>query len=112
VPGQEITCANYLLPFEIVSLVLLVGIIGAIVLALPERLGERIGPRRATISLGHPRGVDKALPAGPAGETPVIVTADERRETAALEATRELIMVRDPDTYTRVGRGQRVEGRD
>jgi NADH-quinone oxidoreductase subunit J len=95
---------DYLLPFEIVSLVLLVGIIGAIVLALPERLGEQDRPRRATISLGHPRGVDPALPAGPAAETPV-VTAEERRESAALEATRELIMVRDPDAYTRVGRG-------
>jgi hypothetical protein len=86
--------------------VLLVGIIGAIVLALPERLGERIGQRRATISLGHPRGVDLALPAGPAGETP-LVTVGGRREATAVEETRELIMVRDPDVYTHVGRGER-----
>src|SRR3712207_3939783 len=66
---------QYLLPFEVVSLVLLVGIIGAIVLALPERLGEGVGQRRGTISLAHPRGVDQALPAGLIDETPVAASA-------------------------------------
>jgi NADH-quinone oxidoreductase subunit J len=92
---------QYLLPFEVVSLVLLVGIIGAIVLALPERLGEQSAQRQGTISLGHPRGTDLALPVGPAGETP-LVTAATVAETP-LEATRELIMVRDADVYTEVG---------
>ena len=100
----QVLYTRYLLPFEIVSLVLLVGIIGAIVLALPERLGERIGQRRGTISLGHPRGTDFALPAGPEGETPMVATVGGRREPApALDATRELIMVRDPDQHTQVG---------
>ncbi len=85
---------QYLLPFEIISLVLLVGVAGAIVLALPERLGERLG----TISLGHPRGTDMALPEGPSTAAP-ITRADEQA-TTALEATRELILVRDPDLYT------------
>ena len=49
---------QYLLPFEIVSMVLTVGVLGAIVLALPERLGLDIGRRRDTISLAHPRGTD------------------------------------------------------
>ena len=93
---------QYLLPFEIVSLVLLVGIVGAIVLALPERLGERIGQRRGTISLGHPRGTDQALPAGPAAEAPA-ADGGRREPAPALEATRELIMVRDADQYTEVG---------
>lgn len=110
---------QYLLPFEIVSLVLLVGVVGAIVLALPERLGERVGQRRATISLGHPRGTDvAALPPGldgPDGETPVrvasgdrpVATGSGRREaTSELEATRELIMVRDADERTVVGGGR------
>ncbi|MDQ3467125.1 MAG: NADH-quinone oxidoreductase subunit J, partial [Chloroflexota bacterium] len=44
---------NYVLAFEVVSLVLLVGIIGAIVLALPERLGAQPDQRQGTISLGH-----------------------------------------------------------
>lgn len=114
---------QYLLPFEVVSLVLLVGVVGAIVLALPERLGERVGQRRGTISLGHPRGTDFALPGGPEGETPVSVASGEhpvaaamgdgeRRDAApSLEATRELIMVRDPDQHTRVV-GQAAEPRN
>ena len=45
-------------PVRVASLVLTVGVIGAIVLALPERLGAQIVRRRGTISLGHARGVD------------------------------------------------------
>lgn len=100
---------DYLLAFEVASLVLLVGVIGAIVLALPERLGERpASTRRATISLGHARGVDMALPAGPHGETPM-VAAQEVEETRepSVTATRELIMVRDAEAYATPGRQQR-----
>ena len=107
---------EYLLPFEIVSLVLLVGVIGAIVLALPERLGERVSPRRGTIALGHPRGAaaDLALPVGPAGETPIVVADGGRRvQPATLEGTRELIMALDPDEYTEVGsQAPGARGRD
>lgn len=85
---------QFLLPFEIISLVLLVGVVGAIVLALPERLGERLG----TISLGHPRGVDMALPEGPGAAAPI--TMADLEATEALEATRDIILVRDPDLYT------------
>src|SRR4051795_5733267 len=91
---------QYLLPFEVVSLVLLIGVTGAIVLALPERLGERL----ATISLGHPRGTDMALPEGPSTAAPI--TRADQQATGALEATREIILVRDPDLYTRVGGGE------
>jgi NADH-quinone oxidoreductase subunit J len=90
---------QYLLPFEAIGLVLSVGVIGAIVLALPERLGERL----ATISLGHPRGTDLALPEGPAAAAPV--TRADEQAGEALEATREIILVKDADSYTRVGRG-------
>ena len=86
-----------LLPFEVVSLVLLIGVVGAIVLALPERLGERLG----TISLGHPRGTDLVLPEGPATAPPM--TRADQQASGALEATREIILVRDPDLYTGVG---------
>jgi NADH-quinone oxidoreductase subunit J len=95
--------SGYLFPFEIVSLVLTVGVIGAIVLALPERLGARIRQRQGTISLGHPRGTDFALPAGPAGETPIEVEERPRVATAP-GAPRELVMAREPDQYTRVGK--------
>ncbi len=98
---------QYLLPFEVVSLVLLVGVIGAIVLALPERLGEQVRQRQGTISLGHPRGTDlDVLTAGPAGETPMVAASGGRvvRDPAALETTRKLIMVRDPDVHAVGGR--------
>lgn len=92
--------SEYLLPFEIISLVLTVGVIGAIVLALPERLGERIGHRRDTISLGHPRGTDLALPEGPFGESPIVPA---EREEAPTSGGRRTILVKDPDQFTTVG---------
>lgn len=97
---------QFLLPFEIISLVLLIGVVGAIVLALPERLGERLG----TISLGHPRGTDIALPEGPSSAAPV--TRADEQATAELELTREIILVDDPDLYTtpkRTGRRDDVK---
>lgn len=96
--------SDYLLAFEVASLVLLVGIIGAIVLALPERLGDKLASRRGTISLGHPRGTDLALPVGPRGETPIPDSAFAEEVAAATGGgPRELIMVKDPDAYTTVG---------
>jgi NADH-quinone oxidoreductase subunit J len=95
---------HYIFPFEIASLVLTVGVIGAIVLAMPERLGERIGRRRGTISLGHPRGTDAGmLAAGPSGETAIDEHAREQTPVTAGQG-RELIMAKDPDQYTTVGR--------
>ncbi|MCC6791504.1 MAG: NADH-quinone oxidoreductase subunit J [Thermomicrobiales bacterium] len=97
--------STYVFPFEVASLVLTVGVIGAIVLAMPERLGARIAQRRGTISLGHARGVDYALPAGPEGETVIPGSKEsEEREAATAGYGRDLIMVRDPDQYTAVGR--------
>ena len=93
--------SNYLLAFEVTSLVLTVGVIGAVVLALPERLGERVGTRRGTISLSHSRGTDAALPEGPRGETPIKV--DRRRPQPQPAATRQIILTSDPDAHTRVG---------
>lgn len=93
---------QYLLTFEVVSLVLLIGVVGAIVLALPERLGERL----STISLGHPRGTDMALPEGPAAAAPI--TRADQQATEAVGATREVILVSDPDLYT--GGGARRSG--
>ena len=99
--GDELH-APALLPFEVASLVLTVGVIGAIVLAMPERLGKRIARRRGTISLGHARGVDMALPEGVRGESP-IENLDGELATGRASG-RGLIMVTDPDEYTTVGR--------
>jgi NADH-quinone oxidoreductase subunit J len=97
---------EYLLPFEVVSLVLTVGVIGAIVLAMPERLGEKITRRRGTISLGHARGVDLALDSGAPvtgvpGEAPI--PENEHELATGLSSRRGLIMVTDPDEFTTVG---------
>jgi NADH-quinone oxidoreductase subunit J len=97
----QVIYTKYLLAFEITSLVLTVGVIGAVVLALPERLGERIGTRRGTISLGHARGTDDMLPAGPRGETPIKV--DRARPAPTPAAVRSIITTKDPDAHTRVG---------
>jgi len=92
--------SKYLLAFEVTSLVLTVGVIGAVVLALPERLGERIGTRRGTISLSHTRGADLELPEGPRGETPIEVDRNRPAPTPAPQRT--LVMTSDPDAHTRV----------
>jgi NADH-quinone oxidoreductase subunit J len=102
--------STYVFPFEVASLVLTVGVIGAIVLAMPERLAGKVAGRKrqGTISLGHARGVDYALPAGPEGESVIPGSqASEEREAATAGFGRDLIMVRDPDQYTGVGRGSR-----
>lgn len=93
--------SEYLLAFEMTSLVLTVGVIGVVVLGLPERLGERLTTRRGTISLSHTRGIDPALPTGPRGETPI--TVNPNRPEPASGARREIIMTKDPDAHTRVG---------
>lgn len=90
---------QYVFPFEVASLILTVGVVGAIVLALPERLGERVLRRRGTVSLGHPRGVDYVLPVGPGGETVIPDTGAESEHVAASYG-RDLIMTKDPDAYT------------
>ena len=97
---------EYLLPFEVASLVLTVGVIGAIVLALPERLGARVTTlRRGTISLGHARGVDMALPEGVRGESPIDRPSEEY---AGGEFTgRGVILVGNADDYTSVGQKRR-----
>jgi NADH-quinone oxidoreductase subunit J len=95
---------EYQLPFEIASLVLTVGVIGAIVLAMPERLGERVYRRRGTISLAHPRGTDLVLPEGVRGESPIDDSTSEL--ATGLPSRREVIMVGNAEDYTTVGRGR------
>ncbi len=99
--GRQIY-TEHLLAFEVVSMVLTIGILGAIVLAMPERLGISTGRRRDTISLGHPRGTDLALPAG-AGA--VRSTAGSKAEPAGVGRT--IVMARDPDEQPVVGGGRR-----
>ncbi|MGH2549498.1 MAG: hypothetical protein ACRDHN_08915, partial [Thermomicrobiales bacterium] len=91
--------SEYLLAFEVVSLVLTVAVIGAIVLALPERLGMKVVQRQGTISLGHARGVDEmALSSGAIEESPILTSKD--RIAAKATGGRRLVMTKDPDEYT------------
>ena len=93
-----------LLAFIVVSLVLTVAVIGAIVLALPDRrVGVNTRRGTGTINLGHPVGTDGIPLALPAvrGESPI--TAATPGELRPVEGDRQIIMVRDPDAYTEVG---------
>src|SRR3954451_3316961 len=91
--------SDYLFAFEAVSLVLTVGVIGAIVLALPERLGLKTSQRRGTISLGHGKGIDtEAIAMGPVEEMPMQPVATN--VTAKSTGGRRLVMTKDPDEHT------------
>lgn len=100
--GRQIY-TEHLLAFEIVSMILTIGILGAIVLAMPERMGMARGRRTDTISLGHPRGTDLVLPAGTGAA--VQSTAGSTAEPAGIGRT--LVMARDPDEQPVTGGGRR-----
>ena len=76
----RILYSQYLLPFEVASLVLLVATIAAIVLGVPERVMNMAATRtKGTISLGHPTGTDP-LPANDAPDLERDGTVDVDRE--------------------------------
>jgi NADH-quinone oxidoreductase subunit J len=76
----RILYSQYLLPFEIASLVLLVAVIAAIVLGVPERVMNMGAARtKGTISLGHPTGTD-TIPAINAPDPGRAGTVDVERE--------------------------------
>jgi NADH-quinone oxidoreductase subunit J len=95
----QVIFTDYVLALEIVSLVLSVGVVGAVVLGLPERLGER-KPSTSTISLGHPSGGADMLPAGPRFETPIDVP-DGRTDLP--QGPRRVVMTKSADEYKRPG---------
>jgi NADH-quinone oxidoreductase subunit J len=96
----QIIFTDYVLALEITSLVLTVGVVGAVVLGLPERLGEKANESRATISLGHSRGSSEILGPGPRFETPIDVPAGR---TTAPQGPRKVVMTKSADDYTRAG---------
>lgn len=91
---------DYVLALEIASLVLTVGVVGAVVLGLPERLNERARASTSTISLAHPRGSDNMLSAGPRFETPI---AEPTYPVRDAEGPRRVVMAKSADEYTRAG---------
>lgn len=90
--------SGYVLPIQAVAIVLLVGTIGALVLARPDEAPRRKRKQTATISLGHSRGADAefyeplALPAGVAAAGGRVVPRGERRGG--------IIVVKDAESYT------------
>lgn len=89
--------SGYVLPIQAIAIVLLVGTIGALVLARPDEMGEsRPATRRTgTISLGHPRdGEYQPLPL-PAGAAAAV--GARRQQGVARDG---LIMVSDANAYT------------
>lgn len=96
----QLLFTDYVLAVEITSLVLSVGVVGAVVLGLPERLGEKGPVTSSTISLGHARGSADALPPGPRFETPIDVPAGR---AAAPEGPRMVVMATSADEYKHPG---------
>jgi NADH-quinone oxidoreductase subunit J len=83
--------SDFLVPFEIASLVLLVGAIGAIVLARPDDtdVREREIGKLFTISLGHPEETPVAEPLVTTQERDLaIIEAEERATERAGESIR------------------------
>ncbi|MCA9833015.1 MAG: NADH-quinone oxidoreductase subunit J [Thermomicrobiales bacterium] len=93
----QVMLSEYALAFEIASLVLTVGVVGAVVIGLPNRMVE---PNTVTMSLGHTRGSSDMLAAGPKFESPMNIPAE--RYTAPV-GERTVVMTKDPDAYTHPG---------
>lgn len=93
----QVMFSDYALAFEIASLVLSVGVIGAVVIGLPNR---HIEPTTATMSLGHSRGSSDMLAAGPKFESPMNIPAERYH---APEGERKVVMTKDADAYKHPG---------
>lgn len=100
----QVLFSDYVLAMEIASLVLSVGVVGAVVLGVPERLGQMANVETSTISLGHSRGMNPALPANHKFETPIDIP-DERY--TAPEGPRTVVMATGPDEYKHPGETSR-----
>jgi NADH-quinone oxidoreductase subunit J len=100
----QVLFSEYALAIEITSLVLSVGVVGAVVLGVPERIGEMTKLKSSTISLGHSRGLDPALPAGHKFETPIDIPAE--RYTVP-EGPRTVVMATSADEYKHPGETSR-----
>lgn len=89
----QVLLGEYALSLEIASVLLGVGVIGAVVIGLPDRTKPL---SVATTSLGHSRGSEDALAPGHKFETPMNIPP-ERYE--APKGERRIVMTRDADEY-------------
>ena len=90
----QILYSGYVLPVQATAIILLVGTIGALVLARPDMMPGAIRRRTGTISLAHSRGADVEMLES--GERVPSAPAAPRRGTVR----GGLIIVDDPESYT------------
>ena len=93
----QVLLGDYALSLEMASVLLGVGVIGAVVIGLPERKSPL---SVATTSLGHSRGSEDALAPGHKFESPMNIPP-ERYD--APEGERKIVMARDADDYKHPG---------
>ncbi len=91
----QLLYSGYVLPVQIIAIILLVGTIAALVLARPSQLQLPGARRTSTPSLAHPRGTDRAIGALPSG-----VVAAAPHEEPGVTVRAGLIMVNNPDAFT------------
>ena len=93
----QVLLGEYALALEIASVLLGVGVIGAVVIGLPDRKGPL---SVATTSLGHSRGAEDALAPGHKFETPMNIPPERY---IAPKGERRIIKTRDADAYKNPG---------
>lgn len=93
----QVLLGDYALAMEIASVLLSVGVIGAVVIGLPDR---KTPLTVATTSLGHSRGSSDMLAAGHKFETPMNIPAERY---VAPEGERRIVMTGDADSYKHPG---------
>lgn len=93
----QVLLGEYALALEIASILLGVGVIGAVVIGLPDRATPL---STATTSLGHTRGSSDALAPGHKFEAPMNIPAERY---VAPQGERKVVMTRDADEYKHPG---------
>lgn len=93
----QVLFTDYVLALEIASLVLSVGVIGAVVIGLPNR---HQALSTSTVSLGHTRGSSDTMAIGPKFESPMDIPA---KRYVAPVGERKVVMTRDADEYKHPG---------
>lgn len=93
----QILFSDYVLAFEVASIVLSIGVIGAVVIGLPGRKTE---PGTSTVSLGHSRGSSDALAPGPKFESHIDIPA---KRYVAPVGERKVVMTDSADEYKHPG---------
>lgn len=93
----QVLLGDYALSLELASVLLGVGVIGAVVIGLPDR---KKPVSVATTSLGHSRGAEDALAPGHKYESPMNIPPERY---VAPQGERKIVMTDDADDYKHPG---------